>query len=60
MKYENKVVRVQQTFFHLLSNMVETWNKDGYRIINTNQSTTSSGQQEIIIFLEKEIWIVIL
>ena len=55
MRYENKVVRVQQMFFHLLSNMVETWNKEGYRIINTNQSTAPSGEQEIIIFLEKEI-----
>lgn len=55
MEYENKVVRVQRVFFHTLPDMIENWGKEGYRIINTNQSTTASGEQEIVIFLEREV-----
>ena len=55
MEYENKVVRVQRVFFHTLPDMIENWGKEGYRIINTNQSKTFSGEEEIVIFLEREV-----
>lgn len=54
MKYENRVVRVQNLFFHTLPERIERWQEEGYRIINTNQSKTFSGEEEIVIFLERE------
>lgn len=55
MKYENRVVRVQNLFFHTLPERIERWQEEGYRIINTNQSKTFSGEEEIVIFLEREV-----
>ena len=55
MRYENKVVRFQSLFFHLLPEVIEEWNQKGYRIINTNQSKTFSGEDEVVIFLEREV-----
>ena len=54
MKYENRVVRVQNLFFHTLPDRIERWQEEGYRIINTHQSKTFSGEEEIVIFLERE------
>lgn len=55
MKYENRVARVQSLFVHTLPDMLERWQEEGYRIINTNQSKTFSGEEEIVIFLERKV-----